>query len=308
MKNNKNIVQKLLQEASFFEDRGKTADAAKKYAEILEHSPNNINALYGLGMCLINQKEFADGEKLLQKGMTLYPHTDWFYDALYVHENVFNNHKEVSNIIKLWLKNIPNSGLAHARNADFLMKNKSGNYTEILREAKEGIRLNPVNSTCIETMAFALWKAKGEINEAKEYFIHALKLDPHDAILHNNFGHFLLMTGDPRRALDEFRMALRLNPTLKVSVNNLGKALYATNRFLGWRYNISVFMTRHPVFNRLNGVIAFFVIRGLIELEQKGIISSFVLLSILIPYLIYLLFSYFGYSTFMYLFKKGWIV
>ena len=60
--------------------------------------------------------------------------------------------------------------------------------------------------------------------EAIEQLHEALRLNPNNAETHNNFGLALLASGNARESIQEFEMALRLNPELKSAADNLRRA------------------------------------------------------------------------------------
>ena len=67
---------------------------------------------------------------------------------------------------------------------------------------------------------------KGQIDEALEQFQIALKLNPNFAKTHNNLGNAYSKKGRIDEAIEQYQIALKLNPDYDSSYNNLGIAFF----------------------------------------------------------------------------------
>src|SRR5437764_11882286 len=74
---------------------------------------------------------------------------------------------------------------------------------------------------------------EGDPGKAAEKFRNALKLDPTFADAHLNLGSVLLQSGSTDAAIGEFQAAIRLQPRAAEAHLNLGKALRRTEAWAG---------------------------------------------------------------------------
>jgi len=72
--------------------------------------------------------------------------------------------------------------------------------------------------------------ARKEFREAADAFVHAVSLDGSSAIYANNAGFAFELAGEPARAEEFYREALKLNPRFPHALYNLGKLLRDQNR------------------------------------------------------------------------------
>lgn len=74
-------------------------------------------------------------------------------------------------------------------------------------------------------------EAKGQLDEAMQCYLHAIRLAPNPARAHLNQGNVLLLKGDLPGALNAFRAALKHKPDYAGAYYNIGNALIGTGRF-----------------------------------------------------------------------------
>ena len=297
----------LYQKGRTLLDLNRSHDAEKKFAEAYLKDPKLSLALWGLGVSLLDQGKSAEGEKELIKGITLFPHQTVFYHSLALHYQGLERYAKALQICEEWLKQSPHSPNAHRIKAQILVRFKPSEKDTIRFHIKEAMSLSPADSDVYEVMGEVTWILDKNKEAALIYYEEAKRLNPADAMAHNNFGVFLIQSGDAHRALEEFRTAIRLNPTLDLSVNNFGIALASTHPFLAWSYKVSLFFQRFPVIGRLNGFAMYFVVRTLLIFAKRGTIPSFLAFIIIVPYVFFTLYTFFGNRIFMWAFKKGWI-
>ena len=65
---------------------------------------------------------------------------------------------------------------------------------------------------------------RGELAEATEQLLEALRLDPNSTEAHNNLGLVLFTSGKEEEGLQEFSVALRLKPDSAAARANLERA------------------------------------------------------------------------------------
>lgn len=99
-------------------------------------------------------------------------------------------------------------------------------WNEALQAADQALTLDPEHAGALNLRAMALRKL-GRDREAALTLEGALAKDPERALTHANRGWTLLHDGDPAGALESFREALRLDPTLETARSGVVEALKA---------------------------------------------------------------------------------
>ncbi len=112
-------------------------------------------------------------------------------------------------------------------------------WTAALDEADEGLRLDAEHVGCANLRAMALVKL-GRKDEAERVMHGVLARDPEDAFSHANQGWTALNQNEPKKALEHFREALRLEPTLEYAQAGMVEALKA--RYLIYRLMLRWFL------------------------------------------------------------------
>lgn len=83
---------------------------------------------------------------------------------------------------------------------------------EILREAREGLRLDPNDEYALNILAIVLLDLFGKPTEALPLLTRALDLNPNFAMAYGNLGDVNIALGNPDEAIRFSEMAIRLNP------------------------------------------------------------------------------------------------
>jgi tetratricopeptide (TPR) repeat protein len=101
-------------------------------------------------------------------------------------------------------------------------------WSAALEAAEMGLQIDSEHTGCTNLRAIALVKL-GRKAEAGRTIGAALARDPQNAITHANQGWTLLDQGDPKKALEHFREALRLDPDNEWARRGIVEALKARN-------------------------------------------------------------------------------
>lgn len=84
---------------------------------------------------------------------------------------------------------------------------QQGNYQRAQAKLLTALREAPSYPPANSAMGYLL-ETTGEADNAKEYYVRAIKLDPHDGGMHNNYGTFLCRHKHYTEALQEFKIAI----------------------------------------------------------------------------------------------------
>jgi Flp pilus assembly protein TadD len=116
-------------------------------------------------------------------------------------------------------------------------------WREALAAANQGLEIEPENGLCTNLRAQALVKL-GDRAAAAATMGEALARRPDDAYTHANQGWAMLHAGQPYKALEHFREALRLDPELEWARAGIVEAMKARNFIYRWMLAWFLWMSR----------------------------------------------------------------
>jgi tetratricopeptide (TPR) repeat protein len=165
-------------------------------------------------------------------------------------------------------------------------------WNEAVSAAEEGLAIDPENVTCTNCRAIALIKL-GRKTEAGEAVEAALAHDPENPITHANLGWTLLHQNKPNTAMESFREALRLDPTLEWARKGILHAMKARNPIYRLFLNYLLWMSRLSKGARWGMVIGvYFLFRILSGMNRAIPALKPILTPILILYLLFVLLTW----------------
>jgi tetratricopeptide (TPR) repeat protein len=107
-----------------------------------------------------------------------------------------------------------------------MMQNSRKRFEHALELSERALEIDPENIYALNSRSTALLK----LNRKEESFAGiegAFRQDPHNAYTHANYGWGLLEKGSPKDALNHFREALSIDPTLQLAQAGMMEALKA---------------------------------------------------------------------------------
>ena len=114
-----------------------------------------------------------------------------------------------------------------------------------LAAAEKGLAIDGEHAACVNLLAMAQVKL-GNKAAAAATIDQALARRPDDPYTHANQGWTLLHSGQPRKAMEHFREALRLNPEFEWAQQGIVEALKAHNIIYRWMLAWFLWMGRLP--------------------------------------------------------------
>jgi tetratricopeptide (TPR) repeat protein len=179
-----------------------------------------------LAMCLNQRDDYAGATEEAEAAVRLAP--DWS-EAHAIRARVLANRNrldEAERAVEEALRLDPEDADHHALLASVLLDQKK--WTEALAAAEKGLELDAEHVGCNNYRAMALTKL-GRSDEAGATMEAALAREPEDAFSHANVGWNYLHQRQPRKALEHFREALRLDPTMDFARAGMVEALKSKN-------------------------------------------------------------------------------
>jgi len=171
--------------------------AAEDYRKALEFNPDNLEANFRLGRCLMALGKLEEATSCFAKAVQLKPH------------------------------------MVTARCNLGLVLVRQGRTQEALETCREAVRLRPDHFEARKTLGLVLL-AIDEIEEAKTHLAEALRLAPNDPHVLYCYGAALELEGSQEAAVRHYYRALELDPNLYEALISLA-SIRATARSAGMR-------------------------------------------------------------------------
>lgn len=218
---NPNLERALL---LFQQSRHELAEAELRQA--LAHEPQDAYGHALLALCLAAREKFDNATAEARQAIHLGPD---FPFAHYAHARVLydrNHYPEARAAIEEAIR-------LDSTDADYFSLLAAIHFDEkrwpdALAAAEQGLQFDSEHVGCTNLRAMAMVKL-GRRAEAGATIDAALARNPDNSLTHANQGWTLLEKGDPRKALEHFREALRLDPENEWARRGIIEALKARN-------------------------------------------------------------------------------
>ena len=178
------------------------------------------------GLCLAHREQFADATAETRQAIHLAPD---FPFAHFAHARVLfdrNRFAEALPAVNEAIRLEPEDSDQYALLANLHLQ--ESRWREALHAAEQGLQFDPEHVGCTNLRAIALVKL-GRKAEAGRTIDTALAKNPDNALTHANQGWTLLEQGQPKKAHEHFREALRLDPQNDWARRGIIEALKARN-------------------------------------------------------------------------------
>ncbi|HVU28048.1 MAG TPA: tetratricopeptide repeat protein [Verrucomicrobiae bacterium] len=200
--------------------------AENELRQTLATEPGNAYAHALLGLCLAHGEKFQAATSEAQQAVHLEPDFSFAHFAL---AHVFFDRNRFSEALSA----INEAIRLEPQNADYfaLLANihlQEHRWRESLNAAEQGLEFDPEHVGCTNLRAMAMVKL-GRKSEAGTTIDTALSKNPDNSLTHANQGWTWLHQGEPQKAAEHFREALRLDPQNEWARQGVIEALKARN-------------------------------------------------------------------------------
>uniref|UniRef100_A0A4W6EVY4 dolichyl-phosphate-mannose--protein mannosyltransferase n=1 Tax=Lates calcarifer TaxID=8187 RepID=A0A4W6EVY4_LATCA len=175
--------------ANFLKDSGRHQEAIHHYTTALRLYPRHASAVNNLGTLTRSPEE---AERYYRKALDINPQ----------HNRALFN---LGNLLK-----------------------SQGKEKEAEALLKDSIRFGPHFADAYSSLA-SLYAEQKRFPEANEVYLKGIENCPDSSDLHNNYGVFLVDTGEGELAAAHYQQAVRLKPAHYVAMVNLGRLLRSSN-------------------------------------------------------------------------------
>lgn len=219
--------------------------AEQELRQALANNPEDSSAHAMLAVSLSAQKKFAEANVAARAAIHQAPYLPYSHYVLSRVYEAQDRHQEAELAVYEAIRLDPEEADYYAQLASIKCNQKK--WATALQAAEQGLQLDAENIECTNLRAIALVKL-GRKQEAVTTIDGALARDPENDITHANQGWTLLQKGEPVRAMEHFREALRLNPGLEWAREGIIEALKA--RHLIYRLMLRYFFWISKLSNR----------------------------------------------------------
>lgn len=198
--------------------------AVEEARQALADDPDDAGAHSILALCLANQKKYDEATAEAHAAIRLQPDNPHAHYTLALVLCERNRHKEALPAIQEALRFDPEDPDYHGLEAAIHLESK--NWQAALESTERGLAFDAEHVQCNNLRAMALVKL-GRKAEAGATIDAALARDPDNAVTHANQGWTLLEEGEPYKAMEHFREALRLDPNMEWARHGIIEAMKA---------------------------------------------------------------------------------
>jgi tetratricopeptide (TPR) repeat protein len=240
-------------------EQGRFDLAANESRQALAADPDNgvLHALLGLCLHHLDREEEATGEA--KRAIALAPDLDLGHAVLARALLARGRPDEAEVAVREAIRLDPEDPEHHGVLA--FIRHERRDWAGALAAAEEGLALDPTHVGCNNVRAMALVKL-GRNAEAGATLASVLADDPENAFTHANQGWALLHQGEPYKAMEHFREALRLEPGMDYARAGIVEAM--KSRHLVYRLMLRYFLGM----GRLSRGAQWAVILGLVFGQQ----------------------------------------
>lgn len=231
------------QRARLFLHQRQYTMAEKELRASLSEDPDFSDAHAILAMCISEQKRYDEAMHEAREAVRLEPDSPLAHYALASVLDDRNRLDEAEASIREAIRLEPDDPDSHAFLASLHIQQRR--WADAVEAAERGLACDPEHIRSANMRAMALVKLRRR-DEADATIQAALERDPDNAVTHANQGWALLHANEPKKALDHFREALRLEPNMEWARLGVLEALKARNfiyrvmlRYFLWMSSLS---------------------------------------------------------------------
>ncbi len=224
------VIGALLVVGAVGMDRARSAiwnDDRRLWEEAVDHDPENRGAHLNLGVVHMNQKQFDLAEDEFRRALAVSPEYPRAYYAL----GQLALHRERYDEARQWLLRViavtPDYPATHYVLGE--VERKQGRVEAAEAAFRRAVELNPRDAKAHERLGLLAQQA-GNDAAAETSYLLALQHNPDSALARNNLGTIYLKRRDWPRALEQFTIAVRRDPTDVDVALNRAVALSALGR------------------------------------------------------------------------------
>jgi tetratricopeptide (TPR) repeat protein len=206
--------------------QGRHNDAERELAQILANDPRHAVAHALMAQAMLGQLRLNDAEYAAREAVSTAPDEPFAHYTVAAVLTERRRYSEAVSAIQQAIALDTNSPDQFALLAQ--IRTEQREWSAALKGADLGLAIDPEHAACVNLRAIALTHL-GRRDDAASAVAGALQRDPDNAVTHANQGWTCLHQNDPKRALEHFREALRLEPGNEWARAGIVEAMKARN-------------------------------------------------------------------------------
>ena len=210
-----------LKEALANHQQGRFREADRLYSEVLEHQPNNADALHLSGVIAMQTGNPRLAVEKILRAIAFASNADFYSHLGEAYRQLGDRERAVQACRAALLITPKHTGALNNLGVALMEHGKTSEARDVLAEA---VRLNPGFAAAHNNLGNAL-RILGDRDGAVAAFRRAVEAEPDYGEAHSNLGQLLLERLEITSALEHCRRAVALLPNLAQAHNNLGNAL-----------------------------------------------------------------------------------
>jgi tetratricopeptide (TPR) repeat protein len=212
-------ISQALEMAMTAHRAGRMQEAESVYRQILQHQPNNADALHLLGVLAQQCGQPQPAVELMEKSLAINPNNSAALTNLGEAYRVTGRLENAQAVLQKSLSLNPNS--AEAIGNLGIVFSDMGKTDEAVNCYNRSLALNPNQPQVLNNLGNASL-SRTKYDEALAIYERALRLDPKFADGHNNRGSALEHLARLEEAFAAYTHAVELNPNFAIACNNAG--------------------------------------------------------------------------------------
>lgn len=230
-----------LQRGSLLFQQGRYEEAIGELHMQLAQSPEDCQTHALLALALAGLERLPEATQHAERAIHVSPDESLGHYALSYVLRERNRFAEAQRAIEEAIRLAPFDADYHGTLAGLHLDQQR--WQAALEAADEGLAIEPEHNLCINMRSQALVKL-GNRAAAAETMDQALARRPDDPLSHANQGWTLLHQGKPQPAMEHFREALRLDPTMEWARAGIVEAMKARHFVYRWLLAYFLWMAR----------------------------------------------------------------
>jgi len=183
-------------------DAGKSREGIEILSRLLQSHPEEIDLYVTLSQLYLQDKRYADAEKLLlraeNKGFKSAADTE---RLRFQRAEVYEKQKDfdrAESVLKQILKENPNNAVA-LNYIGYMLADRGIRLEEALRYVKEALAIDPRNGAYLDSIGWAFFKLD-DMQNAERYLLEADQIVKNDPTIVDHLGDLYFKTGDLQKA------------------------------------------------------------------------------------------------------------
>jgi tetratricopeptide (TPR) repeat protein len=207
---------------------GQLEQARKIYEQVLDHNPNDPNALNVLGLLGWQTGQFDEAVEHLRRAIEIDNSQAAYFANLGEALRGLGQFDEAIRNYERAIRLQPSAAVAHSQLAS--LHEQAGSPDKAMVGYERALRIETNHPESLTRLA-RLHKQRGNLPAAEDLYRRAVQANPGVAPLHFDLANVLQMQGRLGDAIDSYRKAIEMRPEYPEAYCNLGNALREQGRF-----------------------------------------------------------------------------